>query len=85
MRKTIFLTAMVVILAACGCGKPQTLPVIPSGQESGTGGKETIPEPGITYATEVLTLPATARDHYQIYKTFSNYYFLKQFQFHFFI
>ena len=69
MKKTILLAAAVLVLAACGCGKPQTLPVIPSGQESGNGGgKETIPEPGITYATEVLTLPATARDHYQIYQ-----------------
>ena len=68
MRKTVFLTAALLVLAACGCGKPQTLPIIPSGQETGPGGKETIPEPGITYATEVLTLPATARDHYQIYQ-----------------
>ena len=68
MKKTLFLTAALLILAACGCGKPQTLPIIPSGTESRTGGKETIPEPGITYATEVLSLPATARDHYQIYQ-----------------
>jgi glycosidase len=68
MRKTVLLAASLLVLAACGCGKPQTLPIIPSGTESGTGGKETIPEPGITYATEVLTLPATARDHYQIYQ-----------------
>ena len=68
MRKTLYLAVSLLVLAACGCGKPQTLPIIPSGQESGTGGKETIPEPGITYATEVLTLPATARDHYQIYQ-----------------
>ena len=68
MKKTLYLAVSLLVLAACGCGKPQTLPVIPSGQESGTGGKETIPEPGITYATEVLTLPATARDHYQIYQ-----------------
>ena len=68
MRKTVILAVSILVLAACGCGKPQTLPIIPSGTESGTGGKETIPEPGITYATEVLTLPATARDHYQIYQ-----------------
>jgi len=68
MKKTIFLSVVVLILAACGCGKPQTLPIIPSGEVPGTSGKETIPEPGITYATEVLTLPATARDHYQIYQ-----------------
>jgi len=68
MKKTIFLSVVVLILAACGCGKPQTLPIIPSGEGPGTSGKETIPEPGITYATEVLTLPATARDHYQIYQ-----------------
>ena len=68
MKKTIFLSVVVLILAACGCGKPQTLPIIPSGEGSGSSGKETIPEPGITYATEVLTLPATARDHYQIYQ-----------------
>ncbi len=68
MKKTLFLAVSLLVLAACGCGKPQTLPIIPSGQEPGTGGKETIPEPGITYATEVLTLPATARDHYQIYQ-----------------
>ena len=68
MRKTVFLAVSLLVLAACGCGKPQTLPIIPSGAESGTGGKETIPEPGITYATELLTLPATARDHYQIYQ-----------------
>jgi len=44
MKKTILLAAAVLMLAACGCGKPQTLPVIPSGQESGNGGgKETIP------------------------------------------
>ena len=68
MKKTLYLTVSILVLAACGCGKPQTLPVIPSGQESGTGGKETIPEPGITYASDVLTLQATARDHYQIYQ-----------------
>ena len=68
MKKTLYLAVSLLVLAACGCGKPQTLPIIPSGQESGTGGKETIPDPGITYATEVLTLPATARDHYQIYQ-----------------
>ena len=68
MKKTLYLAVSLLVLAACGCGKPQTLPIIPSGQEPGTGGKETIPEPGITYATEVLTLPATARDHYQIYQ-----------------
>ena len=68
MKKTLYLAVSLLVLAACGCGKPQTLPIIPSGQETGPGGKETIPEPGITYATEVLTLPATARDHYQIYQ-----------------
>ena len=68
MRKTLFLAVSLLVLAACGCRKPQTLPIIPSGQESGNGGKETIPEPGITYATELLTMPATARDHYQIYQ-----------------
>ena len=68
MKKTLFLTAALLVLAACGCGKPQTLPIIHTGEETVPGGKETIPEPGITYATEVLTLPATARDHYQIYQ-----------------
>ena len=69
MKKTFLLALLVLVLTACGCGKPQTLPVIPSGDNTENGsGKETIPEPGITYATEVLTLPATARDHYQIYQ-----------------
>ena len=69
MKKTFLLAVVSIVLAACGCGKPQTLPIIPSGDGSENGsGKETIPEPGITYATEVLTLPATARDHYQIYQ-----------------
>ena len=68
MKKTIFLSVVVLILAACGCGKPQTLPIIHTGTETDPGGKETIPEPGITYATELLSLPATARDHYQIYQ-----------------
>ena len=68
MKKTVFLAAALLVLAACGCGKPQTLPIIQTDPESQTGGKETIPEPGVTYATEVLSLPATARDHYQIYQ-----------------
>ena len=68
MKKTLYLTVTVLILAACGCGKPQTLPLIPTNPSSETGGKETIPEPGITYADEVLSLPATARNHYQIYQ-----------------
>ena len=78
MRKTLYLAVSLLVLAACGCGKPQTLPVIPSGTDSGTGGKETIPDPTpggntdpetpVTYATEVLSLPGTARDHYQIYQ-----------------
>ena len=68
MKKTLYLAVSLLVLAACGCGKPQTLPIIPSGDGPGPGGKEVIPEPGITYATEVLTLPATARDHYQIYQ-----------------
>ena len=68
MKKTILLSVVVLILAACGCGKPQTLPIIHTGTETDPGGKETIPEPGITYATELLSLPATARDHYQIYQ-----------------
>ena len=59
MRKTLYLAVSLLVLAACGCGKPQTLPIIPSGPESGTGGKETIPEPGITYATEAPHPPRT--------------------------
>ena len=68
MRKTLFLALSLLVLAACGCGKPQSLPIIHTDPNAGAGGKETIPEPGITYAEEVLSLPATARDHYQIYQ-----------------
>ncbi len=38
MKKTLYLAVSLLVLAACGCGKPQTLPIIPSGQETGPGG-----------------------------------------------
>ena len=55
MRKTILLTAVVVVLAACGCGKPKSLPVIPTGDIANA-------------PTELVTLEASARDNWQIYQ-----------------
>ena len=55
MRKTIFLTAAVLVLAACGCGKPKTLPVIQTGDIANA-------------PVELLSLDATARDNWQIYQ-----------------
>ena len=79
--KKIFYILAVSLLTACGCGKPAVLPVIPSDSQNNnsSSGKESIPDPtdednngnsgeSATYATEVLSLPASARDHYQIYQ-----------------
>ena len=55
MKKTILLSALVLILAACGCGKPQTLPIIHTGDVANA-------------PTELATLPAMARDNWQIYQ-----------------
>ena len=55
MKKTILLSAAVLILAACGCGKPQTLPIIHTGDLANA-------------PSELATLPATARDNWQIYQ-----------------
>ena len=55
MKKTLLLSAALLILAACGCGKPQTLPVIHT-------------EDLANAPTELLSLPATARDNWQIYQ-----------------
>jgi glycosidase len=55
MKKTILLTTVVLILAACGCGKPQVLPVIPSGDVANG-------------PSELASLGATARDNWQIYQ-----------------
>ena len=55
MKKTILLSAAVLILAACGCGKPQTLPIIHTGDVANA-------------PSELATLPATARDNWQIYQ-----------------
>ena len=66
-RALHLLVALIILCPAWACGKPADLPVISNGNET-ENGKETIPQPGITYATDILTLPASARDHYQIYQ-----------------
>ena len=55
MKKTILLSAAVLILAACGCGKPQTLPIIHTGDVANA-------------PAELLSLSATPRDNWQIYQ-----------------
>jgi len=55
MKKTILLSAAVLILAACGCGKPQTLPIIHTGDVANA-------------PAELATLAATPRDNWQIYQ-----------------
>ena len=55
MKKTIILSAAVLVLAACGCGKPQTLPIIPTGEVANA-------------PSELVSLAASARDNWQIYQ-----------------
>lgn len=55
MKKTLYVLALVLALSACGCGKPQQLPVIKT-------------EDLATAPTEELSLSASARDNWQIYQ-----------------
>jgi glycosidase len=55
MKKTILMALAAAVLTACGCAKSKILPVIPTGDRA--------PAP-----TELLSLPATARDNWQIYQ-----------------
>ena len=59
------LASIIVLATACACGKPMEAKIIPSGGSG--GGEETLPVVG-NYAKEILSLPATARDHWQIYQ-----------------
>ena len=55
MKKTILLTAVILVLTACGCGKPQTLPIIHTGDLANA-------------PSELATFAATPRDNWQIYQ-----------------
>lgn len=59
-----FIASVLLLATACACGKPMEAKIIPSGN---SGGNETLPVAG-SYAKELLSLPATARNHYQIYQ-----------------
>lgn len=71
MKKTLLLAFLSIALAACGCGKPQTLPIIHTGgQDEESSGNTSTPaaEAGAAAPAELLSLDATARDNWQIYQ-----------------
>ena len=58
MKRRQWMLATLAILTAVSCAKPMEAKIIPSGGDDDTAGN----------ATELLSLPATERDHYQIYQ-----------------
>ena len=69
MKKAIRLfLVLLLLLPVTACGKPQPAQIIITDPDSGEKEKETLPDAGVTYAKEVVSLPATARDHWQIYQ-----------------
>ena len=63
MKHTRIVLFALSILLVCACGKPMEAKIIitnPEGSGTQTGSE--------TYAKELLSLPATARNHYQIYQ-----------------
>ena len=62
MKRVHWILISLAVFGAFACGKPMEAKIIPSG----TGEGEVTPSG--SYAKELLSLPATPRDHYQIYQ-----------------
>ena len=62
MKRVHWILISLAVSGAFACGKPMEAKIIPSG----TGEGEVTPSG--SYAKELLSLPATPRDHYQIYQ-----------------